>query len=79
MDIFKNSPCPDSVALKMLNDAGVVLPCKTGKIAAYALEKVLNDLERAVSIRRALICKFYMPQLLLLTCNTDCLSASSCI
>ena len=79
VEIFEQGPRPVSASLALLTDEEVILLCQTGKIAAYALEKVLNDLERAVSIRRALICKFYMPQLLLLTCNTDCLSASSCI
>lgn len=42
----------------MLNDEEIILLAQTGKIAAYALEKVLGDFERAVLIRRALICEF---------------------
>ncbi|KAA1473010.1 hypothetical protein DENSPDRAFT_822212 [Dentipellis sp. KUC8613] len=55
IDIFENGPRPVSVALSMLNDEEVILLAQNGKIAAYALEKVLGDLERAVFIRRALI------------------------
>ncbi|KAI0634834.1 3-hydroxy-3-methylglutaryl-coenzyme A reductase [Trametes polyzona] len=55
VEIFENGPRPVSVALQMLNDEEVILLAQTGKIAAYALEKLLGDLERAVRIRRALI------------------------
>ena len=58
IDIFENGPRPVSVSLSMLNDEEVILLAQHGKIAAYALEKVLGDLERAVFIRRALICEF---------------------
>ncbi|KAG2130606.1 hydroxymethylglutaryl-coenzyme A reductase-domain-containing protein [Suillus cothurnatus] len=37
------------------NGPEVIMLAQNGKIAAYALEKVLGDLERAVTIRRALI------------------------
>ena len=57
VDIFENGPRPVSVALKMLNDEEVILLCQTGKIAAYALEKMLGDYSRAVRVRRALICE----------------------
>ncbi|KAG5219965.1 3-hydroxy-3-methylglutaryl-coenzyme (HMG-CoA) reductase isozyme [Salix suchowensis] len=59
VDIFENGPKPVAVALSMLNDEEVIMLCQNGKIAAYALEKVLGstELERAVKIRRALICK----------------------
>lgn len=59
VEIFENGPKPTSVALSMLNDEEVVMLAEAGKIAAYALEKVLgpNELERAVRVRRALICK----------------------
>ncbi|GAA5863053.1 hypothetical protein JCM8547_002783 [Rhodosporidiobolus lusitaniae] len=40
---------------QLLNDEEVVMLVQKGKIAAYALEKLLKDYERAVSIRRALI------------------------
>ncbi|KAG8746285.1 3-hydroxy-3-methylglutaryl-coenzyme A (HMG-CoA) reductase isozyme [Ceratobasidium sp. 414] len=39
----------------VLTDEEVVLLGQRGKIAPYALEKVLGDLERAVRVRRALI------------------------
>ncbi|KAF9493057.1 hypothetical protein BDN71DRAFT_1591310 [Pleurotus eryngii] len=57
VDIFENGPKPVAVALSMLNDEEVIMLCQNGKIAAYALEKVLGstELERAVKIRRALI------------------------
>ncbi|CAO3576664.1 unnamed protein product [Absidia cylindrospora] len=38
-----------------LTDEEVVVLVQSGKMASYALEKVLGDLERAVGIRRALI------------------------
>jgi len=57
MDIFENGPRPLSASLALLNDEEVILLAQKGKVAAYALEKVLgmNELERAVRIRRALI------------------------
>ncbi|KIK70184.1 hypothetical protein GYMLUDRAFT_151023 [Collybiopsis luxurians FD-317 M1] len=57
IDIFDNGPRPVSVALTLLNDEEVILLAQNGKIAAYALEKVLGntEYERAVRIRRALI------------------------
>ena len=58
INVFENGPRPVSVALSMLNDEEVILLAQNGKIAAYALEKVLGDLDRAVFIRRALICEF---------------------
>lgn len=39
-----------------LSDEEVILLVQKGKMAAYALEKSLKDLARAVRIRRALIC-----------------------
>ncbi|BGP51148.1 3-hydroxy-3-methylglutaryl-coenzyme A (HMG-CoA) reductase isozyme [Rhodotorula kratochvilovae] len=39
----------------LLNDEEIILLVQKGKIAAYALEKLLNDHVRAVAIRRALI------------------------
>ena len=57
LDIFENGPRPVANSLAMLNNEEVVLLSQRGKIAAYALEKVLGDNERAVLIRRALICK----------------------
>ena len=58
LDIFDNGPRPLSESLALLNDEEIILLALKGKIAAYALEKVLgmNELERAVRIRRALIC-----------------------
>ncbi|KAI0032617.1 hydroxymethylglutaryl-coenzyme A reductase-domain-containing protein [Vararia minispora EC-137] len=55
IDVFENGPRPVSAALATLNDEEVIMLAQAGKIQAYALEKVLGDLERAVFIRRALI------------------------
>ncbi|KAL4080031.1 hydroxymethylglutaryl-coenzyme A reductase-domain-containing protein [Scleroderma yunnanense] len=55
INIFENGPRPVQASLATLNDEEVVSLAQNGKIAAYALEKVLGDLERAVVIRRALI------------------------
>jgi hydroxymethylglutaryl-CoA reductase (NADPH) len=41
----------------MLNDEEIILLAQKGKIAPYALEKVLRDFDRAVKVRRALICE----------------------
>ncbi|KAG2196512.1 hypothetical protein INT47_012806 [Mucor saturninus] len=46
----------------LLSDEEVILLVQKGKMASYALEKVLGDLERAVSIRRALISRASMTQ-----------------
>lgn len=59
IDIFENGPRPVSVSLSLLTDEEVIMLAQKGKIAAYALEKVLGDLERAVFVRRALICEFH--------------------
>ena len=58
VDIFENGPRPLSDSLALLNDEEIILLSQNGKVAAYALEKVLGpaELERAVRIRRALIC-----------------------
>ena len=61
IDIFENGPRPVSVSLSLLNNEEVILLAQNGKIQAYALEKVLGDLERAVLIRRALICAYICP------------------
>ena len=60
IDIFENGPRPLSDSLALLNDEEIILLSQNGKVAAYALEKVLGpaELERAVRIRRALICMF---------------------
>ncbi|EJD05369.1 uncharacterized protein FOMMEDRAFT_103364 [Fomitiporia mediterranea MF3/22] len=55
LDIFENGPRPVQESLKLLNDEEVILLSQAGKIQAYALEKMLGDLTRAVKIRRALI------------------------
>ncbi|KAL6300816.1 3-hydroxy-3-methylglutaryl-coenzyme A reductase [Sparassis latifolia] len=55
IDIFESGPRPVSVSLSMLHDEEIILLAQNGKIAPYALEKMLGDLERAVLIRRALI------------------------
>ena len=56
IDIFENGPRPVSASLSLLTDEEVIILAQNGKIAAYALEKMLGDFERAVTIRRALIC-----------------------
>ncbi|KAK4703272.1 hydroxymethylglutaryl-CoA reductase (NADPH), partial [Phenoliferia sp. Uapishka_3] len=43
------------VGAVLLNDEEIIMLVQKGKIAAYALEKLLNDYERSVFIRRALI------------------------
>ncbi|GJE93713.1 3-hydroxy-3-methylglutaryl-coenzyme A reductase [Phanerochaete sordida] len=55
IDIFENGPRPVSASLSLLTDEEVIILAQNGKIAAYALEKMLGDFERAVTIRRALI------------------------
>lgn len=40
-----------------LSDEEVIMLCEAGKIPAYGLEKGLKDLERAVRVRRAVICE----------------------
>ncbi|KAJ7695427.1 hydroxymethylglutaryl-coenzyme A reductase-domain-containing protein [Mycena rosella] len=61
---------PKSSGLKELSDEEVVLLAQTGKIAGYALEKVLAPaqeaagLERAVRVRRALISRASLTQTL---------------
>ncbi|TFK41635.1 hydroxymethylglutaryl-coenzyme A reductase-domain-containing protein [Crucibulum laeve] len=64
IDVFENGPRPLSASLALLNDEEVILLAQNGKIAAYALEKVLgpNELERAVRIRRALISRSSITQ-----------------
>jgi len=57
LDVFENGPRPVANSLAMLSNEEVILLSQKGKIAAYALEKMLGDNERAVLIRRALICK----------------------
>lgn len=55
INIFENGPRPVSVSLSLLTDEEVILLAQKGKIAAYALEKQLDDNNRAVLVRRALI------------------------
>ena len=52
LQVFNSGP--DGV--RQLGNEEIILLAQHGKIAAYALEKVLGDLERAVLVRRALIC-----------------------
>jgi len=66
IEIYDNGPKPVSIALQSLNDEEVITLAQNGKIAAYALEKVMGNtregLERAVRVRRALICEcFFFP------------------
>lgn len=41
----------------MLSDEEIIILVQRGKVAAYSLEKLLKDHQRAVRIRRALICE----------------------
>lgn len=54
IELYAENPA----SVKLMSDEEVILLGQEGKIQAYALEKVLGDFERAVKIRRALICKF---------------------
>lgn len=76
IDIFDNGPRPLSMSMKMLNDEEVISLAQNGKIAMYALEKVLgmDELERAVRIRRALVCEFLSlsPAIYGLVIDDDC-------
>ncbi|CEP13898.1 hypothetical protein [Parasitella parasitica] len=47
-----------------LSNEEVIMLVQQGKMASYALEKVLGDLERAVTIRRALVSRASMTQTL---------------
>lgn len=51
LEVFENE------GVAALNDEEIILLSQRGKIAQYALEKILGDFTRAVRIRRALICK----------------------
>lgn len=51
MQIFNSSPN----GVRELNNEEIIILAQAGKIAAYALEKVLGNFERAVFVRRALI------------------------
>jgi hydroxymethylglutaryl-CoA reductase (NADPH) len=54
LDIFNSSD--PHLGPSHLTDEEIVVLVQQGKVAAYALEKVLKDFTRAVRIRRALIC-----------------------
>jgi len=60
MQIFDSSP----TGVRELNNEEIISLAQAGKIAAYALEKVLGDFERAVFIRRALISRASMTKTL---------------
>jgi len=86
VDIFEHGPRPASVALSLLNDEEVILLAQSGRIAAYALEKFLDNghldngkLERAVRIRRALICKLVLFCLLFLLAEKCGYRGSTCV
>jgi hydroxymethylglutaryl-CoA reductase (NADPH) len=59
VDIFAGG-----VGATNLSDEEVILLVEKGKIAPYALEKALKDLERAVRIRRAVISRVSLTQTL---------------
>ncbi|KAF6764246.1 hydroxymethylglutaryl-coenzyme A reductase-domain-containing protein [Ephemerocybe angulata] len=57
LEIYEEPSRPRCDSLALLSDEEVIMLANHGKIAPYALEKVfgMNELERAVRIRRALI------------------------
>ncbi|TDL16821.1 hypothetical protein BD410DRAFT_591341 [Rickenella mellea] len=55
VSIFECNQRPVSVSLSMLDNEEVIMLAQAGKIQPYALEKTLDDFERAIVIRRALI------------------------
>jgi hydroxymethylglutaryl-CoA reductase (NADPH) len=59
VDIFAGG-----VGAANLSDEEVILLVEKGKVAPYALEKALKDLERAVKIRRAVISRVSLTQTL---------------
>lgn len=59
VDIFAGG-----VGANNLSDEEVILLVEKGKVAPYALEKALKDLERAVRIRRAVISRVSLTQTL---------------
>ena len=59
VDIFAGG-----VGASNLSDEEVILLVEKGKVAPYALEKALKDLERAVKIRRAVISRVSLSQTL---------------
>jgi hydroxymethylglutaryl-CoA reductase (NADPH) len=52
------------IGAKSVSDEEVILLVQKGKLAAYSLEKLLKNNDRAVRIRRALICALW-PDLIL--------------
>lgn len=44
----------------LLQDEEIIMLVQRGKVAAYSLEKMLKDHQRAVRVRRALICKPFL-------------------
>lgn len=60
--IFETGPRPASASLALLNDEEIIQLANAGKIAPHALEKLLgmDALDRAVRIRRALICTSFI-------------------
>ena len=52
------------IGVNNLSDEEVILLVEKGKIAPYALEKALKDLERAVRVRRAVISRVSLTQTL---------------
>ena len=59
MAIYEEPSRPRSESLALLSDEEVIMLANNGNIATYALEKLfgMDQLERAVRIRRAIICK----------------------
>ena len=60
VEIYEDEKRSKSESLAILSDEEVVLLADNGKIPPHALEKLfgMNELERAVRVRRAIICTF---------------------
>ncbi|TEB34562.1 hypothetical protein FA13DRAFT_1685001 [Coprinellus micaceus] len=58
--IYEDASRSKAEALGMLSDEEVILLVDRGKVAPYALEKLfgMDELERAVRIRRAVVCQY---------------------
>ena len=62
--IYEEPSRPRSESLALLSDEEVIMLANNGNIATYALEKLfgMDQLERAVRIRRAILCKRCYPK-----------------
>ena len=60
--IYEDASRSKADSLDLLSDEEVIMLVDRGKIAPYALEKMfgMGELERAVRIRRAVVCKSHI-------------------